>query len=235
MQTLRDLPEHNNLDAQIQGLLDALDFGLSVGVTTHVDQGSFHFAESYFGNTGTPLDGLASFDEYRAFDSVRALHAAGALPARIQINYLHNDMTGDTPKLQARLNDTVPFLGDQWLSNGGIGEFTGGNPFAFINSEPWLNGTRLAALNGWRNENHSLARHRLHGHPRFLGPGEQRAEDLRHPADAGESRPSARGEPGRHHQAALGARPRAVHSRSTTSISRRSWGSASACSAAGAG
>jgi predicted amidohydrolase YtcJ len=157
LQTLRDLPEHNNLDAQIQGLLDALDFGLSVGVTTHVDQGSFHFAESYFGNTGTPLDGLASFDEYRAFDSVRALHAAGALPARIQINYLHNDMTGDTPKLQARLNNTVPFLGDQWLSNGGIGEFTGGNPFAFINSEPWLNGTRLAALNGWRNENHSLS------------------------------------------------------------------------------
>ena len=44
LQTLRDLPEHNNLDAQIQGLLDALDFGLSVGVTTHVDQGSFHFA-----------------------------------------------------------------------------------------------------------------------------------------------------------------------------------------------
>jgi predicted amidohydrolase YtcJ len=158
LQTLRDLPEHNKLDAQIQGLLDALDFGLSVGVTTHVDQGSFHFAESYFGNTGTPLDGLASFDEYRAFDSVRALHAAGALPARIQINYLHNDMTGDTPKLQARLNNTVPFLGDQWLSNGGIGEFTGGNPFAFINSEPWLNGTRLAALNGWRNENHSLSR-----------------------------------------------------------------------------
>jgi predicted amidohydrolase YtcJ len=89
---------------------------------------------------------------------VRALHAAGELPARIQINYQHQDSADDTPHLQARLNNTVPFLGDQWLSNGGIGEFTGGNPFAFINSVPWRNGTRLAALNGWRNENHSLGR-----------------------------------------------------------------------------
>jgi predicted amidohydrolase YtcJ len=158
LQTLRDLPEHNNLDAQVQGLLDALEFGLSVGVTTHVDQGSFHFAESYYGNTGTPLDGLASFDQYRAFDSVRALHAAGELPARVQINYLHQDSTGDTPQLEQRLNNTVSFLGDEWLSNGGIGEFTGGNPFAFLNSEPWINGTRLVAMRGWRNENHSLSR-----------------------------------------------------------------------------
>jgi len=82
LQALRDLPEHNNLQAQIRGLRDALEFGLSVGLTTHLDQGSFHFAESYFGNTGTALDGLASFDQYRAFDSVKALHATGELPAR---------------------------------------------------------------------------------------------------------------------------------------------------------
>jgi predicted amidohydrolase YtcJ len=158
LQALRDLPQHNNLQAQTQGLLDALEFGASVGVTTHIDEGSFHFAESYFGNTGSAADGLASFDQYRAFDSVRALHAKGELPARIQINYLQQDLTADTPQLQARLNNTVPFLGDEWLSNGAIGEFTGGNPFNFINTEPWRNGTRLVALYGWRNENHSLGR-----------------------------------------------------------------------------
>jgi len=158
LQALRDLPQHNNLQAQMQGLLDALEFGVSVGVTTHIDQGSFHFAESYFGNTGSAADGLASFDQYRAFDSVRALHAMGELPARIQINYLQQDQdpNGATPQLQARLDNTVPFLGDQWLSNGGIGEFTGGNPFSFLNSDNWVNGTRLVALRGWRNENHSL-------------------------------------------------------------------------------
>jgi len=156
LQALRDLPEHNNLEAQIQGLLSALEFGLSVGLTTHVDQGSFHFAESYFGNTGTALDGLASFDQYRAFDSVRALHAKGELPARVQVNYLHIEPDPETPQLEQRLNNTVPLLGDEWLSNGGIGEFTGGAPFGGLGSPAWMNGTRLVAQRGWRNENHSL-------------------------------------------------------------------------------
>ena len=156
LQALRDLPEHNNLEAQKQGLLDALHFGASVGLTTHVDQGSFHFAESYFGNTGTAFDALASFDQYRAFDSVRALRLEKKLPARIQINYLHIEADPETPELLQRLNNTVPFLGDRWLSNGGIGEFTGGSPFGGLGSEAWMNATRLVAQHGWRNENHSL-------------------------------------------------------------------------------
>ena len=157
LQALRDLPQHNNLEAQIQGLLNALEFGLSVGLTTHIDQGSFHFAESYFGNTGTPFDGLASFDQYRAFDSVKTLHAEGKLPARIQINYLHIEPDPETPQLAQRLNNTTQLLGDEWLSNGGIGEFTGGSPFGGLGSPAWMNGTRLVAQHGWRNENHSLS------------------------------------------------------------------------------
>jgi predicted amidohydrolase YtcJ len=157
LQALRDLPEHNNLQAQIRGLLDALQFGLSVGLTTHVDQGSFHFAESYFGNTGTAFDGLASFDQYRAFDSVRALHAKRTLPARIQINYLHAEPDETTPQLMQRLLNTTQLLGDEWLSNGGIGEFTGGATFGGLGSPAWRNGTRLVAQHGWRNENHSLS------------------------------------------------------------------------------
>lgn len=157
LQALRDLPQHNNLQAQMQGLVNALKFGLSVGLTTHIDQGSFHFAESYFGNTGTTADGLASFDQYRAFDSVKALHAMGELPARVQINYLHIEPDPATPQLAQRLNNTVTLLGDQWLSNGGIGEFTGGSPFGGLGSPAWMNGTRLVAEHGWRNENHSLS------------------------------------------------------------------------------
>ena len=157
LQALRDLPQHNNLEAQKRGLRSALNFGLSVGLTTHVDQGSFHFAESYFGNAGTAADGLASFDQYHAFDSVRALHATGDLPARVQINYLHIETDVATPQLTQRLNNTVTLLGDEWLSNGGIGEFTGGAPFGGIGTPAWLNATRLVAQRGWRNENHSLS------------------------------------------------------------------------------
>ena len=156
LQALRALPQHNNPQAKTRGLLDALGFGLSVGLTTHVDQGSFHFAESFYGNPGTVADGLAAFDQYRAFDSAKALHAAGKLPARLQINYLHIEPDAATPQLMQRLNNTTPLLGDEWLSNGGVGEFTAGSPFGGLGSLAWVNGTRLVAQNGWRNENHSL-------------------------------------------------------------------------------
>lgn len=157
LQALRVLPQHNNKAAKMKGLLDALGFGLSVGLTTHIDQGSFHFFESFFGNAGTSADGLAAFDQYRAFDSAKALHAAGKLPARLQINYLHIEPDSGTPQLTQRLNNTTSLLGDEWLSNGGVGEFTAGSPFGGIGSAPWLNGTRLVAQHGWRNENHSLS------------------------------------------------------------------------------
>jgi predicted amidohydrolase YtcJ len=157
LQALRALPQHNNPQAKTRGLLDALGFGLSVGLTTHVDQGSFHFAESFYGNPGTAADGLASFDQYRAFDSAKALHAMGKLPARMQINYLHIEPDASTPQLTQRLNNTTTLLGDEWLSNGGVGEFTAGSPFGGLGSLPWMNGTRLVAQNGWRNENHSLS------------------------------------------------------------------------------
>lgn len=156
LQALRNLPQHNNLPAQINGLVNALKFGVSVGLTTHIDQGSFHFANSFYGNTGTAADGLASFDQYRAFDSVRALHAQGRLTARVQINYLHIETDAATPQLTQRLDNTTELLGDEWLSNGGIGEFTGGAPFGGLGSLTWMNATRLVAQRGWRNENHSL-------------------------------------------------------------------------------
>ena len=162
LQVLRELPEHNNLEAQKQGLIDALQFGASVGLTTHIEEGSFHFTESYFGNPGTSGDFfasvLASFDEYRAFDSARALRIEGNLPARIQINYLHQDTSEGSPALQQRLLNTVPFLGDEWLSNGGIGEFTARDAFSgSANVGPvGQAAARLVAQAGWRNENHSL-------------------------------------------------------------------------------
>jgi predicted amidohydrolase YtcJ len=142
---LRSLPQHNNPQAKLRGLQDALGFGLSVGLTTHVDQGSFHFPETFYGNAGTAADGLAAFDQYRAFDSVKTLHAMGRLPARVQINYLHIEPDAATPQLAQRLNNTTALLGDEWLSNGGIGEFTAGAPFGGLGSLPWMNGTRLVA------------------------------------------------------------------------------------------
>jgi len=132
---------------QKRGTTDAMIYAASVGVTTHLDQGGFPAA-------GNDTDGLANFDRYRAFDAVQALHREGKLINRIRLNFLHLESDPATPELRARLLNTFPNFGDEWLAVHGIGEFT-----AQGLGEPWRNGTRLvaAALPGWSNENHSLS------------------------------------------------------------------------------
>jgi predicted amidohydrolase YtcJ len=135
--------------------LDALRYGLSLGVTTHLDQGAFQA-------TNTPADGAAHEDNYSMHRPFFELHAQGKLPARIRINFLHTDLSPEVPTLRERLRNTFPEFGDEWIRTLGIGEFTAGDPFElFAHAEPseaWRVGTRLVAAAGWRNENHSLTR-----------------------------------------------------------------------------
>jgi predicted amidohydrolase YtcJ len=133
---------------QKRGTTDAMKYAASVGVTTHLDQGGFPAL-------GDDTDGLAHFDRYRAFDAVQALHREGKLTNRIRINFLHLETDPTTPELRARLLNTFPNFGDEWLAVHGIGEFTALGP----PGDAWRNGTRLVAnaLPGWSNENHSLS------------------------------------------------------------------------------
>jgi predicted amidohydrolase YtcJ len=48
--------------------------------------------------------------------------------------------------LSARLKNSFPFFGDEWIKTGGIGEFTGGG----------VEGLRAIAKAGWRGEDHAL-------------------------------------------------------------------------------
>ena len=134
---------------QKRGLMDAMTYAASVGVTTHLDQGGFPAVPD---NT----DGLANFDRYRAYDSVQALYQEGKLINRIFINFLHLEDDLETPELQARLLNVFPNFGDDMLKIHGIGEFTA-NGYA-EGSQQWKNGTRKVAGAGWSNENHSLSR-----------------------------------------------------------------------------
>jgi len=135
--------------------LDALRYGLSLGVTTHLDQGAFQA-------TNTPADGAAHEDNDSMHRPFFELHAQGKLPARIRINFLHTDLSPEVPTLRERLRNTFPEFGDEWIRTLGIGEFTARDPFdLFAYAEPseaWRVGTRLVAAAGWRNENHSLTR-----------------------------------------------------------------------------
>jgi len=79
----------------------------------------------------------------------QALHRDGRMPARLRIDFLHQDPpTADPPlpTLAPRLRNSFPRFGDDWLKTGGIGEFTGGG----------IEGLRTIARAGWRGEDHAL-------------------------------------------------------------------------------
>jgi predicted amidohydrolase YtcJ len=79
-----------------------------------------------------------------------ALHSEGKMPARLRIEFLHQDPANANPPLPTlgpRLRNSFPFFGDEWLKTGGIGEFTGGG----------VDGLRAIAKAGWRAEDHALS------------------------------------------------------------------------------
>jgi hypothetical protein len=147
---LHELRQRQTLADQKRGTVDAMRYAVSLGLTTHLDEGGFPA-------TGTAADGAAHFDRYRAYDALLALHAEGALLTRIRINFLHMETDAATPELTARLANVFPNFGGDLLRITGIGEFTAGaSPIIGEATEVWRAGTRRVAEAGWRNENHSL-------------------------------------------------------------------------------
>jgi len=131
-----------------RGALDALRHGLSLGVTTHLDQGAFQ-------PSNTPSDGAAHEDNYTMHVPFLALHQEGKLPARLRINFLHQDTTADLPTLTERLKNSYKFFGDDVVRTGGIGEFIGGGTGA--NNNIFVEAAKRIARAGWRAEVHSLS------------------------------------------------------------------------------
>ena len=121
--------------------LGALQYYATLGITTHKDSGAFHSDE--------PATGIASENTYTMHDPFFALERQGLLPARIRIDFLHQDAPDadpPLPTLSERLENSFPFFGNDWLRTGGIGEFTGGG----------IEGLRAIARARWRGEDHAL-------------------------------------------------------------------------------
>lgn len=137
-----------------RGAIDAMTYGATLGVTTHLDQGAFQA-------TGQPSDGAAHEDNFTMHLPFLDLYRTGELATRLRINFLNLEEDPATPQLVERLKNAFPFFGGDLVKTGGIGEFTAGNPFElFFGTEPseaWKNGTLRVAQAGWRNENHSLS------------------------------------------------------------------------------
>jgi predicted amidohydrolase YtcJ len=128
-------------DTRKRSAFDALTYYARLGITTHRDSGAFHADE--------PAPGLASENTYTMHAPFHALDREGRLPARLRIDFLHQDSPTATPPLPTlgpRLRNSFPRFGNDWLRTGGIGEFTGGG----------VEGLRAIAKAGWRGEDHAL-------------------------------------------------------------------------------
>jgi len=136
-----------NFDERKRGAIDAMTYGLSLGVTTHLDQGAFQA-------TNTPDDGAAHEDNYTMHRPFLALHAEKKLPARLRINFLEQDTTPDVPTLTERLKNSYKFFGDDMVRTGAIGEFIAG--FG-ANNATFVEAAKRIAKAGWRAEVHSLS------------------------------------------------------------------------------
>ena len=120
---------------------DALQYFTALGITTHGDSGAFH-AE-------TPSNGIASENVYTMHFPFIAMQRERSMPARLRIDFLHQDPASDAllTTLAPRLRNSFQFFGDDWLRTAGIGEFTGGG----------IPGLVAIGRAGWRGEDHSLS------------------------------------------------------------------------------
>jgi predicted amidohydrolase YtcJ len=131
-------------DERKRGTIDAIAYGLGLGVTTHIDEGAFQTA-------GDATDGAAHEDNYTMHLPFLAVHDDGDLDARVRINFLHMEADPATPGLVERLKNQFPFFGDEMLRTGGIGEF-----IAQGTGEAFAQAALRVAEARWRAEVHSL-------------------------------------------------------------------------------
>jgi predicted amidohydrolase YtcJ len=133
---------------------DAMAYAVSLGVTTHLDQGAFQA-------TNTPADGAASEDNFTMHLPFLAVYDDGDGIIRLRINFLYMDADPDSRALGERLRNAFPFFGNELVATGGIGEFVAPLPTDPIgsgtpNNVRWLSAARKVAQAGWRAEVHSL-------------------------------------------------------------------------------
>ena len=128
--------------------LDAMKYAAGLGVTTHIDQGAFQA-------TNTAADGAAHEDNFTMQFPFLEVYEEGKGLVRLRINFLHMEADDATPELAQRLKNAFPFLGNDMVKTGGIGEF-----IAQGTAVPgrFLEAARKVAKAGWRAEVHSLGR-----------------------------------------------------------------------------
>jgi len=139
-----------NPESRRRAVVDAMNYAVTVGVTTHLDQGAFQA-------TNTAADGAAHEDNFTMHIPFLQVYAQDKAIIRLRINFLHMESDPATPELVQRLKNAFQFLGNDMVKTGAIGEFiaSGTNPAL---GSPFADAAKRVAAAGWRAEVHSLGR-----------------------------------------------------------------------------
>ena len=137
-----------NPESRRRSVLDAMNYAATVGVTTHLDQGAFQ-------SSNTAADGAAHEDNFTMHIPFLQVYAQDKAIIRLRINFLHMETDPNTPELAQRLKNAFPFLGNDMVKTGAIGEFIAAGTSL---TSPFVEAAKKVARAGWRAEVHSLGR-----------------------------------------------------------------------------
>jgi predicted amidohydrolase YtcJ len=140
-----------------RGILDAMAYVASVGLTTNVDMG-FNILPGTPDLKGSQVaDGLASANPWTAYDAFYALHGEKRLTTRLRLFMYTQDTTPETPILKERLLNNFAEFGDDMLRVSGIGEQAVGWNGAQTPPALFEAALKLVAEHGWAFQQHSLS------------------------------------------------------------------------------
>jgi len=142
-----------------QGVLDAMTYSASMGVTTNVDMGEFVEPGTRDMKDSFIFDGLASGDPFRMYEPFLALQREGKLTTRLRVFFLSMDQGQDFPMTRERVLNAFDRFGDDMMRISGVGEFATSWPlFGPVSTPPnYLAALQFIAAHGWSFQQHSLS------------------------------------------------------------------------------
>lgn len=142
-----------------QGVIDAMTYAASVGLTTNVDMGEFIEPGTRDMKDSFEAETLASGDPFKMYDPFLKLHQEGKLATRLRIYFLSMDQGTDFPMARERVLNQFDRFGDDMMRVSGIGEFaTSWSLFGKVEAPPnFVPALKFIAAHGWAFQQHSLS------------------------------------------------------------------------------
>ena len=139
-----------------RGMLDALQYAATLGLTTHHENGGGWPAnvEGAEGRAQLGNGGSNELHPFTAYAPLLALHRERKLPARMRIFFSARDTHPDLTFLKQRLRNQFRDFGDDWMRVSGMGEWISSGPF----DDPpptYEAAARLVAQAGWAYQQHT--------------------------------------------------------------------------------